>query len=102
MGDSILKGIFPRKIDFSGSTKVRTLRGRQLHDVRSFLANLDLISLDNLIIHAGTNDVPKYAGTEIVDNFEKTIRELKSVNSKLTIFLSIILPREDLHAPSNP
>ena len=61
VGDSILKGIFPRKIDFSGSTKVRTLRGRQLHDVRSFLANLDLTSLDNLIIHAGTNDVPKYA-----------------------------------------
>ena len=98
--DSILKGIFPRKLDFSGSTKVRTLRGRQPHDVRNFLAKLDLTSLNTLIIHAGTNDVPKFAGTEIVDFFEETIRELKSSYSNLTIFISTILPREDMQAPA--
>lgn len=102
VGDSILKGIFPRKIDFSGSTKIRTLRGRQLHDVRNFLAKLDLTSLDTLIIHAGTNDVPKFTGAEIVAFFEETIRELKSAHPNLTIFISSILPREDLQAPTIP
>ena len=66
----------------------------------NFLAKLDLTSLNTLIIHAGTNDVPKYSGTEIVDFFEETIRELKSSHSNLTLFISTILPREDLQAPA--
>ena len=75
---------------------MKTLRGRQLHDVRNFLAKLDLSSLDTLIIHAGTNDVPKFTGVEIVDFFEEFIRELKSAHPSLTIFITSIVPREDL------
>ena len=98
IGDSILKGILPRKLDYSRSTKVRTLRGKQLKDVRNVLATQDLSSLRNLVIHIGTNDIPKQAGNELVDQFERTINEITARYPNLSIFISTILPREDLKA----
>ena len=98
IGDSILKGILPRKLDYSRSTKARTLRGKQLKDVRNVLATQDLSSLRNLVIDIGTNDIPKQAGNELVDQFERTINEITSRYPNLSIFTSTILPRKDLKA----
>eukprot|EP00112_Aurelia_sp_Birch-Aquarium-sp1_P019797 Seg4968.2 transcript_id=Seg4968.2/GoldUCD/mRNA.D3Y31 product="hypothetical protein" protein_id=Seg4968.2/GoldUCD/D3Y31 len=96
IGDSILKGILTRKLDYSRSTKVRTLRGKQLRDVRNVLAAQDLSSLRNLIIHIGTNDIPKQTGDKIVEQFQRTINEITTTYPNLSIYISTILPREDL------
>ena len=61
-------------------------------------ATQDLSSVRNLVIHIGTNDIPKLAGSELVDQFERTINKITSRYPNLSFFMSTILPREDLRA----
>ena len=101
IGDSILKQLHPRKLDSSGSTKVRTLSGRSLEEIRAALSTHDLSSIKNLIIHAGTNNIPKQNGPEIVQLFDEMICEIKSSYPNLKIYLSTIIQREDLKIPGS-
>lgn len=95
IGDSILKDLHPHKLDWTKSTKVRTLSGRTLEGIRAVLMTQDLSSLDSLIIHAGTNNVPRNTGPDIVSLFADIINEIRYRYPNLNIFISTILPRED-------
>ena len=95
IGDSILKDLHPLKLDWTKTTKVRTLSGRTLEGIRAVLMTQDLSSLDSLIIHAGTNNVPRNTGSDILNIFADIITEIRHRYPKLNIFISTILPRED-------
>ena len=77
------------------------LSGRSLGEIRAALSTQDLSSIQNLIIHAGTNNVPKQTGSEIVQIFDEMIREMKSSYPNLKIYISTIIQREDLKIPGS-
>ena len=54
------------------------LSGQSLEEIRAALSMHDLSANKNLIIHAGTNNIPKQNGPEIVQLFHETICEINS------------------------
>ncbi len=102
IGDSILQGIFPKKFDRSGYTRIRTLRGRNIKGIKSHLETINLVNVESIIIHAGTNNLATETESEIVLLFEDIIKYIKDKYPETKLLISTILPREVANDYNDP
>ena len=95
IGDSIVRDVDPAIINPGGHTEIKCLPGARPNDVVSEFRKLsNLNTYKRILVHVGTNLVPKYSPSYVADKIVhcmETIREL-SPNSKIAF--SHLLPKE--------
>lgn len=96
IGDSIVRDLNPSTINPGGVTEIKCLPGARPVDVASeFRKMTNLNTYKRILVHVGTNLVPKYSPSYVADEIVRcmeTIREL-SPNSKIAF--SHLLPKEN-------
>ena len=95
IGDSLVRDVNPAIINPGGGTEIKCLPGARPEDVASEFRKLsNANSYKRILVHVGTNLVPKYSPSCVADKIVQcmeTIREL-SPNSKIAF--SHLLPKE--------
>ncbi|XP_070579276.1 uncharacterized protein MCAP_0864-like [Ptychodera flava] len=89
VGDSMLKDINPSRV--YRNTHVRTLRGSNIPQITSYIQSVSASNINNIVIHAGTNDIDsgipveecvnKYS--ELVQSSKFRIQNGKSIATKM-------------------
>ena len=96
VGDSMIKNIEERGLT---DTDVSCLPGARVKDVHEELKQVDVSTLEGVIIHAGTNDC--VSNTKLKDgkkDFENLVKELKGRAPVADIVVSTVCPRLDANA----
>lgn len=108
-GDSITKRLSPSKMsDANISVRIRSHSGAQINTIHNNLKDTkrgeqeQVKKSDVFVLHAGTNDVSNGESVDsIMSNVKSVINTVKSLNPKVKIVLSSVLPRKSEKVVNN-
>lgn len=99
LGDSNVHRIRPHISDKPGRVKVLSKSGATLEECgKQACAELRLSNSNQrikVVVHAGTNDVPKLKCPELLDKYRKLIRDLKEIRNDCEITICSLPDRLD-------
>ena len=95
VGDSIVQGIKNQQFHKGQNTKVISLRGRGLQEVRKYFQSVLLEGSQpkNIVIHVGSNDVLNDTAENFIKVYETLIEEIKIKFQDSKLFVSLIIQK---------
>ena len=95
VGDSIVQGIKNQQFHKGQNTKVISLRGRGLQEVRKYFQSVLLEGSQpkNIFIHVGSNDVLNDTAENFIKEYETLIEEIKIKFQDSKLFVSLIIQK---------
>ena len=92
VGDSMVNGIYEKKLQKHGNVKVFYFSGERINDMNHYLMPIIAKQPDYLILHVGTNNATTDTSRKIIDdllmlksNILKQLPNCRAIVSKLTI-----------------
>ena len=95
IGDSIDQGIKSQQFHKGQNTKVISLRGKGLQEVRKYFQSvlLEGSQPENIFIHVGSNDVLNDTAENFIKEYESLIEEIKIKFQDSKLFVSLIIQK---------
>uniref|UniRef100_A0ABM0M3A0 Uncharacterized protein LOC102805076 n=1 Tax=Saccoglossus kowalevskii TaxID=10224 RepID=A0ABM0M3A0_SACKO len=94
VGDSMLKNIDPRRM--YKQTFIKTLRGRKIADIDAYIQNYAVEDIQNIVIHAGTNNISDGCTIEsCIKDYTTMVDNIKQKYPSTKICISSITQRSD-------
>lgn len=96
IGDSIVRFVDGEKINPGGDTSVKCIPGARPDTIISECKELlKTNSFKRIVVHTGTNLIPRYSRTFVSDKIVECLEALKQLTPKSRITFSAILPKYD-------
>ena len=93
IGDSIIQGLVPSKLDKNGNTFIKTIRGGTIKQIQNAISTLKAPNLRTIVCHVGTNDLQTFSPDEILEQLRALVNKIKGQFPATKVFFSEIIFR---------
>ena len=98
IGDSLLRNLDTNNINPGGDTQVECIGGaRPVDVVDKFRAMCKTEEFKRVVVHVGTNLIPKYSRAGVADKITECLELIRQLSPKSKVAFSRLLPKEGDH-----
>ena len=98
LGDSLIRHVKPELINPGGDTTIECLPGARPEGlIEKFQEICQTNSYKRIILHAGTNLVPKFSPVTVADKIVDALEKIRTLSPQSKVTFSALLPKEGDH-----
>ena len=98
LGDSLVRHVKPELINPGGDTTIECLPGARPEGlIDKFEEICQTSSYKRIIVHAGTNLVPKFSPATVADKIVDALEKIRALSPQSKVAFSALLPKEGDH-----